>query len=174
MIAERLPLPNEFQFTLIATLPEHGSVKLVYAPDGWQGYASRWVRHAVYHGVYRTIETQLRFIREGADFLRAEYNRHGTNATTKIRIEKLNYDTLEYETNFFGEFNFAQMTDIRGVLAVDVFDVAVTDTGIATLLRAREKIVCEIPLHEDANAPRVDIVEAANAFMTATLFSGCA
>jgi hypothetical protein len=170
MIDQKNPIPDLFRFTLYPSDTLTGtSLVLTNAPDGWQGMVSTWARDEKYNGIYRKIETQLRFIREGADWLLLEYEKNGVGAQSRITIEQLDYDTLKYKINFEGEFNFAEYSDITDTgSGENIVDIAITETGIINLLRAQEGKVQEIPF--PSVPPMVNIIESANAYQRASMF----
>lgn len=124
---------KEFEFILIDGATE---TTLSHAPAGWDDIQVNYVRHSKYYGLFRTFGISLRFVLDGAQYLREQYYSYGTEKVVGIRINQLNKVSLQYELFYQGEIDFSVFKD-----SSEFVEVNIVDGGLNRLLKANEKTV---------------------------------
>lgn len=127
---------KEFEFILIDGIVE---TKLTHAPAGWEDIKVTYLRHSVYFGLFRTFGVALKFVLEGAEYLRNKYYTYGMEHIIGIRINRLDKITLKYNLFYEGKIDFSTWNDID-----EYVEVSIIDGGLNQLLKANEKTVYSI------------------------------
>jgi len=126
---------KRYRFTL--SHPVFGTLVLRHAPDGWKDDEFSMTRNMKYFGVFRKFsQSELKFIKEGRDYLQQCYEAYGVNAQVSIKVEY--YSTLNvFSTRFEGTIDFSTYKINELTVAVQVKDGQFTDL---LLSRASTKV----------------------------------
>lgn len=116
---------KRYRFTL--SNPVFGTLVLRHAPDGWKDDEFSMTRNMKYFGVFRKFsQSELKFIKEGRDYLQAVYEAYGVNAQVGIKVEY--YSSLNvFSTRFEGTIDFSTYKINELTVAVQVKDGQFTD-----------------------------------------------
>jgi len=106
------------------------STILEHSPDGWDESMVTWERSEKYWGVFRSWTIPLRFIKDGAAFLRNEFYTYGMGSSVEIEIQRLNKVTDLYKLAYKGMLDFSTWKDTDQYV-----EVAFKDFGAAKLLK---------------------------------------
>ena len=107
-----------------------GSHTLENSPDGWDEGLVQWERSDKYWGVFRSFTFSLKFVKDGAYYLRQEFYTYGVNSFSSIEIKRLNKVTLSYYTAYVGEVDFGTFKDNDKSV-----DVNLLDSGLSKLIK---------------------------------------
>lgn len=130
--------PNDFRFTLKT---ETAELELKFAPEGWKEYGSQWVFDEKKFGYSRKVTIPMRFLKDGADFLRRIYSNDGINGDCQFIVERLDRPTYQYFTDFIGNIDFSKLKD-----DLNFFEVSIIEKGVKDKLKAYEKSKYEIDI----------------------------
>jgi hypothetical protein len=125
----------------------YGSIVRVLAdaPEGWDTLQSNIIRNETYHGIFRELNANLRFVTTGAALLRHAYLTEGVEAKVTLRIES--YDTLAMlwrDIMTSGECDLTQAVD-----TLMYFECPVIDGGTVALVKANADVKYTIPTPGD-------------------------
>lgn len=98
------------------------SLTLTHSPDGWDDTLVRYERSTKYWGLFRSFTVQLKFVKEGATYLRNEFYTNGVSALVTCQIKRLNKITLEYYTAYTAEVDFATFKDEDHTVSVNLVE----------------------------------------------------
>ncbi len=128
-------IQKRYRFTL--SHDTFGTLVLRHAPDGWKDDEFSMTRNMKYFGVFRKFsQSELKFIKEGRDYLQAVYEAYGVNAQVSIKVEY--YSSLNvFSTRFEGTIDFSTWKINELTCAVQIKDGAFTDL---ILSRASQKV----------------------------------
>lgn len=115
---------------------------LEFTPDGWQAKSIEFQRDLESSEAVRSFSLSLNFVRDGAEIIRWIYSYKGWDAEAFLVIEKLNHDTLLYETYYRGTIDFTSYNDKKGDWRVEVH---ISDDSYALEIGNKEKNKVEIP-----------------------------
>jgi len=124
---------KEFEFILIDGTTE---TTLIHAPAGWDEIQVNYVRHPVYFGLFRNFGVSLKFVLDGARFLREQYYTYGVEKVIGFRINRMNKVSLQYSLFYEGEVDFSTFRD-----SAEMVEVNIIAGGLNRLLKANEKTV---------------------------------
>lgn len=125
---------RDFKFYL--SNPAYGTLLLKHAPDGYAEDEFSFIRDMKTFGVFNKFaENELKFVKEGRDYVQQCYEAFGTNADVALTVWKLNYDTLVYKLRFQGTLDFStyKISEISA-------DVQVVDSSFAEKVLKREGV----------------------------------
>jgi len=109
-----------------------GALTLVYAPDGWDDDEFTLQRDMHTFGVFRKFATlELKFVKDGRDYLSAAYEAGGVNTQTKFTVTE--YSSMNTtRTRFIGYVDYStyKITEVS-------VDIAVIDGSFTDLLLNR-------------------------------------
>lgn len=125
----------------------YGSIVRVLAdaPEGWDSLQSNIIRNETYHGIFRELNANLRFVTTGAALLRHAYLTEGVEAKVTLRIES--YDALAMlwrDIMTAGECDLTQAVD-----TLMYFECPVIDGGTVALVKANADVKYTIPTPGD-------------------------
>jgi hypothetical protein len=125
----------------------YGSIVRVLAdaPEGWDTLQSSIIRNETYHGIFRELNANLRFVTAGAALLRHAYLTEGVEAKVTLRIES--YDALAMlwrDIMTAGECDLTQAVD-----TLTYFECPVIDGGTVALVKANADVKYTIPTPGD-------------------------
>jgi hypothetical protein len=133
--------PSLLRFTLTA---DGESLVLGLPPTGWSEFSSDWKFDREMFGFSvknNTGSGGLRFVTEGADFLRRQLDLHGINAEIDFLVER-RLENWTYEVSFSGRVDFAGgYTNER-----DFFEVKIFEGGLKQAYSQFQKTNYELPL----------------------------
>jgi len=112
---------------------------LNHLPKGWENISINWNRDSKYHGVFRSITTELQFVEDGAKILKHLYVTQGVEAVCICRIMRQNDFTLDWELFYEGNVDFSKIN-------IEPFFVNANliEGGLKSLIDANEDIDYEI------------------------------
>ena len=120
--------PKDFRFTLEA----YGDkLVLELPPEGWKEYGNQWFLDKDVFGYSRRASVPMRFVKEGADFLRRIASNYGMNGECKFTVERLDRNTLTYFVDYVGGVDFSKTSNNRLF-----FEAPIIDKGIPQMLNA--------------------------------------
>jgi hypothetical protein len=124
------------------------------SPDGYREFSDEWNFSTSPFGFNEKTNSQtLRFVKEGADFLRKQLDLYGISADVNLIVERRKNDWT-YETTFEGrlDFNSPYMNER------DFFEVKAFEGGMKQALVEKNKTNFEIPL-SDTDAVDIEVPE---------------
>ncbi|MDR1581661.1 MAG: hypothetical protein LBS55_00100 [Prevotellaceae bacterium] len=130
--------------TLVLTLP----------PDGYREFSDEWNFSTSPFGFNEKTNSQtLRFVKEGADFLRKQLDLYGISADVNLIVERRKNDWT-YEITFDGrlDFNSPYLNEC------DFFEIKAFEGGMKQALVEKNKTSFEIPLN-DTDAVDIEVPE---------------
>lgn len=130
----------DFKFYLIeedTTIHE-----LAYAPAGWEDMEVRIARSQGYHGIFRSLALDIRFVKDGASLVRQKMIDSGTEAILWFSIYE-RQNNFTYTEFYQGSLDFSTFKDLG-----DFVEISILDGGIAEQIKAKEDVVFEIPLDD--------------------------
>ena len=127
---------KRYRFTL--SHPTFGTLVLRHAPDGWKDDEFSMTRNMKYFGVFRKFsQAELKFIKEGRDYLQAIYEAYGVNAPVTFKSEY--YSSLNvYSIRFEGTVDYSTWKINELSCSVQIKDGNFTDL---LLSRASQKVI---------------------------------
>jgi hypothetical protein len=135
--------PKKLKFIL-----EHNNrqLELKYAPQGWRDIEIEWQRNLKDSaGIYRTLSVPLKFVEEGADFMRSVLS-NGLEETVFLKVYRHAYDTQQwkYTLEFNCKASLAESTD------TDLFfECPFVDEGLSDYLNKHSSAKYEIQTGKD-------------------------
>jgi hypothetical protein len=126
--------------------------RLVHSPIGWNESEFKESVVESYFVLRREFSTSLKFVVEGKELLRKIVYAKSIEALADIYIEKLNYETWQYEDLFLGQFDFSKFIEDK-----DGFSVNAMEGGLSANIKAFDNVVYEIPLDSTNNALPLNI-----------------
>lgn len=124
---------------------------LQYSPDGWKDQLVNYARNETYYGIFRSYTIPLQFLFDGAQILRSRLYVYGMEDVVNLVINRLNYDTGQYDLFYTGEIDFSKFED-----SIDVFKVNVIEGGLSKYIKAYENVNQEIALNKDFIKVKMD------------------
>lgn len=119
---------NDLMFVLITN--EDGYKTLDVSPDGWDESMITWERSEKYWGVFRSWTIPLKFVKDGATYLRREFYTNGMLGYAQIYIKKYDKVNQLWFTSFVGYMDFATFKDSDYYV-----ECSFSDSGAAKLLK---------------------------------------
>lgn len=114
--ANTATMAKRYRFTLSNSV--FGTLVLRYAPDGWKDDEYTMTRNMKYFGIFRKFATlELKFIKDGRDFIKDCYEAYGINAVIGIKVEYY-LNSGSWQTRFEGTIDLS--TYKISELSVDV------------------------------------------------------
>lgn len=131
--ANTATMAKRYRFTLSNSV--FGTLVLRYAPDGWKDDEYTVTRNMKYFGIFRKFATlELKFIKDGRDFIKDCYEAYGINAVIGIKVEYY-LNSGSWQTRFEGTIDLS--TYKISELSVDV---QIKDGGFQDLILNRSNI----------------------------------
>lgn len=130
---------------------------LQYSPDGWKDQLVNYARNETYYGIFRSYTIPLQFVFDGAQILRSRLYVYGMEDVVNLVINRLNYDTGQYDLFYTGEIDFSKFED-----SIDVFKVNVIEGGLSKYVKAYENVNQEISLNKDFIKVKMDGIKLHN------------
>ena len=108
------------RFTIIDyTNDANGISTQVKEPVGWDGISVRLKRDKTWHGFFDFFDdsySNMQWIGEARDILKAAYDKNGIEAYCELSIEFACSDTSTYDQLYYGRFAFDRYNDVCGDL----------------------------------------------------------
>lgn len=105
------------------------------APEGWDSHIVKFVRNETYHGIFREVSANMRFVGDGAVICKSAYFNGGVEAKVVLKIESWNKLSLTWEVLMAaGEIDFS-----AAVAQKDYFEAPVIDGGLSASFKARNE-----------------------------------
>ena len=124
---------------------------LEYTPDGWMDTELSWVRNMDYKGVFRSLKTEYKFVKDGAKILRKIYYEQGIEGICQLRIDIRKNSDWTYEQFHKGDLNFKTAQDLD-----DYFNVSLDDDSVFSKLKSNANVDYEIPISWDDD-PHIEL-----------------
>jgi hypothetical protein len=132
--------PQKLKFVL-----EHNStqLELKYAPQGWRELEIEWQRNLKDSaGIYRTLSVPLRFVKEGADFMRKALS-NGLEENVFLKVYRHTYNASNWKYDL--EFN-CKASFVESVVTDMFFECPFVDEGLSNYLKKHSSAKYEIPI----------------------------
>jgi hypothetical protein len=124
---------------------------LEYTPDGWMDTELSWVRNMDYKGVFRSLKTEYKFVKDGAKILRKIYYEQGIEGICQLRIDIRKNTDWTYELFHKADINFKTAQDLD-----DYFNVSLDDDSVFSKLKSNANVDYEIPISWDDD-PHIEL-----------------
>ena len=124
---------------------------LEYTPDGWMDTELSWVRNMDYKGVFRSLKTEYKFVKDGAKILRKIYYEQGIEGICQLRIDIRKNSDWTYEEFHKADINFKTAQDLD-----DYFNVSLDDDSVFSKLKSNANVDYEIPISWDDD-PHIEL-----------------
>ena len=105
------------------------------APDGWDEQLIKWERNKKYYGMFRTFSIPLKFVKNGAKYLRTTFYNQGFSSTARLTVKALDHTSLTYYTAYSGVFDFSTFKDTDTHVEINLID-----TGLVKLIKDKEAV----------------------------------
>ena len=128
-------------------------IVLKHLPDGWQENGTEWRREAR-GGFGRKLVIQLRFVKEGADYLRTQMRDFGVSAQVHLKIEKFSEQKYRWENWFLCQIKFEDCKDVNQP-GFSYFECSLVEMGIKQSITAQDGNTFELELDKEIFVPRV-------------------
>jgi len=131
---------NELLFILTT---QAGTYTLEYSPDGWNDALIEYERSDKYWGILRSFKMGMKFIKDGAGYLAAEFAAYGTAGVASIEIQKFNRSltpppapvgSTGYYVAYSGDIDFGTFKRSESSAGITV-EVNFIDGGLAKILK---------------------------------------
>jgi len=142
-----MPVLPDLKFEIIYDAEPY-SIK--FAPIGWDKLNKAGELDDFYLTVYEKINSELRFVYDGADLLRRIMYSKGANAKALVRISKRDVITNEYKIRIRQNVDFQKFSDINGVVTVGFLEKSVTAN-----IRTYSDVQYSIPVGDNAIAMNI-------------------
>ena len=117
---------------------EYGS-KIITEPIGWRSDEKEYARHKKYHGIFAKFSNSLKFIDDGADFIKLIYDLDGINAELRLTRDEQHPHTDEWIRSYDGFLDLSTYS-----IQDKQVSVKFNSSGLEQLLKARESEKVEI------------------------------
>lgn len=124
---------------------------LQFTPDGWMETELSWVRNMDYKGVFRSLKTEYKFVKDGAKILRKIYYEQGIEGVCQLRIDIRKNTDYTYEEFHKADINFKTAQDLD-----DYFNVSLDDDSVFSKIKANANVPYEIPISWDDD-PHIEL-----------------
>jgi hypothetical protein len=116
-----MKLPFRFYLSHFST----GSYEIKYGPDMSDELSLVFARNLNYHGIQRTVGVNVKFVKDGYDYLQAVYEAYGIAADITFTILELNKQINDYQLFFEGKINLESYNIDKIIVTVGI-----EETGI--------------------------------------------
>lgn len=110
------------------------SLTLTNNPAGIEDFEIEYRRHEVYGTIFRSIGGSLRFVKEGAAYIKAVFEEYGIDGVIDITIEEIVLENKTYAPVYVGIIDFSNYTEDE-----DFVEVGILDNSIMAKFLAREE-----------------------------------
>ena len=124
---------------------------LDYTPDGWMDTELTWVRNMDYKGVFRSLKTEYKFVKDGAKILRKIFYEQGVEGICQLRIDIRKNSDWTYEEFHKADLNFKTAQDLD-----DYFNISLDDNSVFAKLKANANVDYEVPISWDDD-PHIEL-----------------
>jgi hypothetical protein len=104
---------------------EFEGITLEHSPDGWDDGILNLTRNKTLIGITRSYTVKLKFVKEGAYFIRNIFYTNGVDADLDLEIWKLNRISMQYELIYIGNFDFETFEDTDNGVNINCLDASV-------------------------------------------------
>ena len=116
----------------------HGSF-VITEPIGWRSDEKQYARHKKYHGIFAKFSNSLKFIDDGADYIKFVYDLYGINAEIRLIRDEQHPHTDLWVRSYDGFLDLSTYSiEDRKV------SVKFNSSGLEQLLKSRESEKVEI------------------------------
>lgn len=113
-------------------------------PAGIKDFKITYKRHALYGTVMRSISESLRFVKEGAAYIKDLFDSHGIDAECSIIIKTINLTNKTYSTVYEAVLDFSTYKSDS-----DFVEIALISSSESELLASRENVEIDLTASED-------------------------
>lgn len=124
---------------------EGNEYALKHAPEEWDETSIRWKRSTKYYGISRDFTLPLKFVEDGAKFLRSVYYSEYTEAKASLKIYSHVDLTVGYKIIYEGTFDFSTFIDYD-----DYVEINIADNSIEAKIKANEAKEYEFNINSKA------------------------
>lgn len=152
---------------------DYGSL-VVDEPIGWQTDEKELARHEDYHGIFAKFSNNLKFIRDGADYITLIYTVYGINANILLRRRERHPQTNVWEISYTGVLDLSTYQKENNEVSCKF-----NASGLEQILKSRENEKVEIDRTDTLDGSLIDplefqtaILEGRRIFLKTTMESG--
>jgi hypothetical protein len=102
------------------------SIVLEYAPEGWDDLKYTLTRNETYHGLFIDFSGELRFPKDGKEFIDSVLDTYGYEVELFIEIKEFNHEARVFESKINGVIVFDSQTYERSELFTNVTFISST------------------------------------------------
>jgi len=129
---------NKFRYYLTV---DNVRTLLVFAPVGWDKETiGKFQRDMAYFGIIRSLSLPLQFVKDGAQILKAAFDKYGIEAGVRLEVEHRK-SLWDYETIFRSDLDFSKYNPVGKAV-----NIMLLETGIGKDIKAKEGITYEFDL----------------------------
>ena len=111
----------------------------ITAPENWDDDEKEFARNKNYHGIFTKFSNNLRFIEDGADWIRTVRKLYGINAEIRLTKKEMDPQTDEWVTSYVGFLDLAEYSYEDKKVGVKF-----NASGLEKTIKARETEKIEI------------------------------
>lgn len=117
---------------------EYGSI-VIAEPIGWRSDEKEYSRNKDYHGIFAKFSNSLKFIGDGAEFIKLIDEIYGINADIRLTRDEQHPHTDEWVRSYSGFLDLSTLSEQDGQVSVKF-----NSGGLETLLKSRESKKVEL------------------------------
>jgi len=118
--------------------PQMGSTTII-EPQGWDDDNKEIARHEEYHGIFAKFSSGLKFLGNGADYIKTVYDLYGVEALIRLTRDVANPQTDLWERDYEGDLDLSTYEIEKGIITVKF-----NNAGFEPILKSRENENVEI------------------------------
>lgn len=118
---------------------ETGPSQEITAPENWDDDDKEFARNKKYHGIFTKFSKNLKFVEDGADYIKLVRRLYGVNAVIRLTKKEMDPITDDWRTSYVGFLDLAEYSYEDGKVSVKF-----NASGIEQLLKSRETEKIEI------------------------------
>lgn len=133
------------------------TLTLTHSPVGWDEAEITLLRNETYHSVLRNFAIQLRFVREGMNYIEGAYNADGINAVVTIEIQYLDKSDYTYNSLYTGILDFTKYKKAR-----DFVEIPIIDNDTLSKFKTRDEIELSLAATKSIDGTSISLIDTQN------------
>ena len=117
----------------------HFNDEIIVEPEGWQSDDTEFERSKTYHGVFQQFSNQLKFVKDGAEYIKTVRQLYGINERIKLIREERNPITDVWGLTYYGYLDLSTYENEESKVSVKF-----NSGGLEQSLKARDSDKFEI------------------------------
>ncbi len=117
---------------------DYGSL-IIDEPIGWHDDEKEYIRNSKYHGIFAKFSNSLKFIGDGAEYIKLIRNVYGINADIRLTRDEKHPNTDEWVRSYDGYLDLSTFESENKQVSVKF-----NEGGLQSLLKSRESEKVEI------------------------------